>query len=110
MPQFANALQGPGRQSQHLEPEDNAETALLYMQFRHHYQGRNVHGMCCHQAMAYVFHANDLPPPISEVPGCERILFNKGAGVDLAPPESATIRASDGALKLFVLVVAKIPK
>ncbi len=35
---------------------------------------------------------------------------NKGAGVYLEPTESATIQASDGALKLFVLVVPKIPK
>jgi mannose-6-phosphate isomerase class I len=35
---------------------------------------------------------------------------NKGAGVYLAPSETATIEASNGALKLFVLVVPKIPK
>ena len=35
---------------------------------------------------------------------------NKGAGVYLGPSESATIQASGGALKLFVLVVPKIPK
>ena len=33
----------------------------------------------------------------------------KGAGVYLAPSETATIEASDGALKLFVLEVPKIP-
>jgi hypothetical protein len=33
LPQFANALQRPGRHSQHLEAEDNAGTALLYMRF-----------------------------------------------------------------------------
>jgi hypothetical protein len=35
---------------------------------------------------------------------------NKHAGVYLEPSESAIIQASDGALKLFVLVVPKIPK
>jgi hypothetical protein len=40
LPQFTNALQGAGRQSQHLEAEDNAWTALLYMRFRHESQGR----------------------------------------------------------------------
>jgi gentisate 1,2-dioxygenase len=35
---------------------------------------------------------------------------NKGAGVYLEPSETATIQASDGAPKLFVLVVPKIPK
>ena len=35
---------------------------------------------------------------------------NKGAGVYLGPSETATIEASGGALKLFVLVVPKIPK
>ena len=34
----------------------------------------------------------------------------KGAGVYLGPSERATIEAADGALKLFVLVVPKIPK
>ena len=34
----------------------------------------------------------------------------KGAGVYLGPTETATIEASGGALKLFVLVVPKIPK
>jgi hypothetical protein len=34
-PQFANALPGADRQFQHLEVEDNAGTALLYMRFRH---------------------------------------------------------------------------
>ena len=34
----------------------------------------------------------------------------KGAGVYLEPSESASIEASSGALKLFVLVVPKIPK
>ena len=33
LPQFANALHRAGRQSQHLETEDNAGTALLYMRF-----------------------------------------------------------------------------
>jgi hypothetical protein len=40
LPQFANALQGPGKQSQRLEAEDNARTALLYKRFRHQSQGR----------------------------------------------------------------------
>jgi len=35
---------------------------------------------------------------------------NKGAGVYLGPSETATVEASGGALKLFVLVVPKIPK
>ena len=35
---------------------------------------------------------------------------DKGAGVYLGPTESATIEASEGALKLFHLVVPKIPK
>lgn len=35
---------------------------------------------------------------------------DKGAGVYLGPTESATIEASGGALKLFHLVVPKIPK
>jgi quercetin dioxygenase-like cupin family protein len=35
---------------------------------------------------------------------------NKGAGVYLAPTESAAIQASDDKLKLFILVVPKIPK
>jgi quercetin dioxygenase-like cupin family protein len=35
---------------------------------------------------------------------------NKGAGVYLEPSETASIEASGGALKLFVLVVPKIPK
>ena len=35
---------------------------------------------------------------------------NKGAGVYLEPSETAMIQANDGALKLFVLVVPKIPK
>jgi len=34
-------LQGAGRQSQHIEAEDNAGTALLYMRFRHQSQARN---------------------------------------------------------------------
>jgi len=34
----------------------------------------------------------------------------KGAGVYLEPSETATIEASGGALKLFILVVPKIPK
>jgi quercetin dioxygenase-like cupin family protein len=34
----------------------------------------------------------------------------KGAGVYLGPSEQATIAAADGPLKLFVLVVPKIPK
>jgi hypothetical protein len=34
---------------------------------------------------------------------------NRGAGVYLGPSESATIQATDGGLKLFVLVVPKIP-
>jgi len=34
----------------------------------------------------------------------------KGAGVYLAPSEKATVEAVNGALKLFVLVVPKIPK
>jgi len=34
----------------------------------------------------------------------------KGAGVYLGPTETATIEASGGSLKLFVLVVPKIPK
>jgi hypothetical protein len=34
----------------------------------------------------------------------------KGAGVYLGPSENATIEASGGALKLFVLVVPKISK
>jgi quercetin dioxygenase-like cupin family protein len=33
----------------------------------------------------------------------------KGAGVYLAPTEKATVEAVNGALKLFVLVVPKIP-
>jgi hypothetical protein len=39
-PPLANALPGPVRQSQHLETEDNAGTALLYMQICHQSQGR----------------------------------------------------------------------
>ena len=35
---------------------------------------------------------------------------NKGAGVYLGPSETATVEATGGALKLFVLVVPKIPK
>jgi AraC-like protein len=34
----------------------------------------------------------------------------KGAGVYLGPSEKATVEASSGSLKLFVLVVPKIPK
>ena len=34
----------------------------------------------------------------------------KGAGVYLEPSETASIEASGGTLKLFVLVVPKIPK
>lgn len=34
----------------------------------------------------------------------------KGAGVYLGPAEKATVEATGGALKLFVLVVPKIPK
>lgn len=34
----------------------------------------------------------------------------KGAGIYLGPSERATVTATDGALKLFVLVVPKIPK
>jgi len=34
----------------------------------------------------------------------------KGAGVYLAPSESATIEATNGALKLFHVVVPRIPK
>ena len=34
----------------------------------------------------------------------------KGSGVYLGPSEQATVAATDGALKLFVLVVPKIPK
>ena len=34
---------------------------------------------------------------------------NKGAGVYLEPSETATIEASGGSLKLFVLVMPKIP-
>jgi quercetin dioxygenase-like cupin family protein len=34
----------------------------------------------------------------------------KGAGVYLSPSETATVEATGGALKLFVLVVPKIPK
>jgi hypothetical protein len=34
----------------------------------------------------------------------------KGAGVYLGPSEQATIEAMNGSLKLFVLVVPKIPK
>src|SRR5579863_3974096 len=34
----------------------------------------------------------------------------RGAGVYLGPSETATIKAGDGALKLFHLVVPKIPK
>jgi hypothetical protein len=34
----------------------------------------------------------------------------KGAGVYLEPSETATIEASRGALKLFILVVPKIPQ
>jgi hypothetical protein len=69
-----------------------------------------------------------LPSLISEVPGRERIFFvnqelaeiddmlagvmhyKKGAGVYLRPSESAAIQASDDKLKLFILVVPKIPK
>jgi quercetin dioxygenase-like cupin family protein len=35
---------------------------------------------------------------------------SKGAGVYLEPSETATIEASGGALKLFILVVPKIPQ
>jgi mannose-6-phosphate isomerase class I len=35
---------------------------------------------------------------------------SKGAGVYLGPSEKATVEASGGSLKLFVLVVPKIPK
>ena len=35
---------------------------------------------------------------------------NKGAGVYLGPSETAIVEATGGALKLFVLVVPKIPK
>jgi quercetin dioxygenase-like cupin family protein len=35
---------------------------------------------------------------------------SKGAGVYLEPAETASIEASSGTLKLFVLVVPKIPK
>ena len=35
---------------------------------------------------------------------------SKGAGVYLEPSETATVEATGGALKLFVLVVPKIPK
>ena len=35
---------------------------------------------------------------------------NKGAGVYLGPSETATVEATGGALKLFILVVPKIPK
>jgi hypothetical protein len=34
---------------------------------------------------------------------------NKGAGVYLGPSETATVEATGGAVKLFVLVVPKIP-
>ena len=36
--------------------------------------------------------------------------YKKGAGVYLRPSESAAIQASDDKLKLFILVVPKIPK
>jgi len=49
--------------------------------------------------------------------GKGRIMLNgkaydvaKGAGVYLGPSEKATIEATNGSLKLFVLVVPKIPK
>jgi mannose-6-phosphate isomerase-like protein (cupin superfamily) len=74
-PQFANASQGPVDNLSTSRRKITRGLRCCTCGFVINLKAANAIGMRCRQAMAYLFHENELPSLISEVPGRERIFF-----------------------------------